>query len=118
MLSAISIDFEEAAGFSSGEDRAGCFNGVAEISYAENGEWFVSAIILQCHNGKCGAAAKSKLIPLSRAYDGPIFEAIAQHLEKFSRDHIQDAVNEALGNDVDDRPRLQLVSRLSLSTAE
>lgn len=118
MLSTIVIDFEEAAGFSSGEFRAGLFNGVAEISYAENGEWFVSAISLQCDNGKCGKAAEAKLIPLSRAYDGPIFEAIAQHLEKFSRDNIQDKVDEALGGDVDDRPRLQLVSRLTLAAAE
>jgi hypothetical protein len=110
MLSTIHYGFDEAAGFSSGEFRAGLFNGVAEISYADNREWFVSAISLQCDNGKFGKDAEGKMIPLSRAYDGPIFEAIAAHLEKFSRDHIQDAVNAAIDGDVDERPRLALVA--------
>lgn len=117
MLSTVSYKFEEAAGFSSDQFRAGLFNGVAEVSYAENHEWFVSAISLECDNRKCGDAAQSKMVPLSRAYDGPIFEAIAQHLEKFERDHIQEMVNEAIDEHTAGEFR-RPVSRLALAAAE
>lgn len=88
--------FEECAGFSLGEYRAGLFNGTAEICYGTNGEWFVSGLSIECDNGKCGDAADAKMVPLSQAYDGPLFHAIADHLRKFSGGFIDDEVNKLL----------------------
>jgi len=59
----------------------------------------VRAIALDCHNGKVGAAAQGRMIPLSRAYQGSLWEALCESLDTFSRDHIQDAVDEALATD-------------------
>lgn len=96
LVQTIDYPFEEAAGFSVGEYRAGLFNGVAEIAYASNGEWFISALSIECDNGKLGDAAHSKMEPLSQAYDGPLFHAIADNLRKFSGGHIDDRVREML----------------------
>ena len=95
-MNSLSYPFEELPGFWDGEFRSGAYNGCAEISYSEAGEWLVRAIALECHNGKCGAAARGKTIPLSRAYQGPLWEALCESLDTFARDHIQDAVNRAL----------------------
>ena len=91
--------FEELPDFWDGEFRSGAHNGCAEISYAPSGEWAVRAIALDCHNGKIGAAAQGRMIPLSRAYQGALWEALCESLDTFSRDHIQDAVEAALAED-------------------
>jgi len=36
----------------------------------------VRAIALDCHNRKCGAAARAKMIELSRAYQSALWEAL------------------------------------------
>jgi hypothetical protein len=95
-LGSLSYAFEELPDFRDGEFRSGAHNGCAEISYAPSGEWVVRAILLDCHNGKIGAAAAGKKIPLSRAYQGALWEALCESLDAFSRDHIQDAVDRAL----------------------
>lgn len=98
-MSCLSYPFEELPGFWDGEFRSGAHNGRAEISYSCTGEWLVRAIALDCHNGKCGAAARGKTITLSRAYQGALWEALCESLDIFARDHIQDAVNRALAED-------------------
>jgi hypothetical protein len=95
-MNSLSYPFEELPDFWEDEFRSGAHNGCAEISYSETGEWLVRAIALDCHNGKCGVAARARTIPLSRAYHGPLWEALCESLEAFARDHIQDAVNDAL----------------------
>ena len=98
-MNSLRYPFEELPDFWDGEFRSGGHNGCAEISYAPSGEWAVRAIALDCHNGKVGAAAQGKMIPLSRAYQGSLWEALCESLDTFSRDHIQDAVDEALATD-------------------
>ncbi len=98
-MNSLSYPFEELPGFWDGEFRSGAHNGCAEISYSHTGEWLVRAIALDCHNGKCGDAARGKTIPLSRAYQGALWEALCESLDVFARDHIQDAVNRALAED-------------------
>jgi len=98
-MNSLSYPFEELPGFWDGEFRSGAHNGCAEISYSDTGEWLVRAIALDCHNGKCGAAARGKAIALSRAYQGALWEALCDSLDTFARDHIQDAVNRALAED-------------------
>lgn len=95
-MTCVSYPFEELPDFWDGEFRSGAHNGCAEISYSQSGEWTVRAITLDCHNGKCGNAARGKSIPLSRAYQGALWEALCESLDAFARDHIQDAVNHAL----------------------
>ncbi|HKY85358.1 MAG TPA: hypothetical protein VJL90_01195 [Pseudorhodoplanes sp.] len=95
-MSCLSYRFEELPDFRDGEFRSGAHSGCAEISYSQSGEWTVRAIALDCHNGKCGEAARGKSIPLSRAYQGALWEALCESLDAFARDHIQDAVNRAL----------------------
>lgn len=110
LISTIEYQFEELPDFWDGEFRSGSHNGVAEISYAFNGEWFVSGISLDCHNGKFGAEAKGKLIPVSQAYQGPLYHGLADALQHFSSGYIQDKVWDAINGDTDTRPRLALVS--------
>jgi len=55
--------------------------------------------VLDCHNGKCADAARTKMIPLSRAYQGPLWETLCESLDAFSRAHIQEAVDHALAAD-------------------
>ena len=98
-MNSLCYRFEELPDFRDGEFRSGAHAGCAEISYSESGEWTVSAIALDCHNGKCGDAARGKSIPLSRAYQGALWEALRELLEALARDHIQDAVNGALEAD-------------------
>ena len=98
-MNSLSYSFEELPGFWDGEFRSGAHNGCAEISYSTTGEWVVRTIALDCHNGKCGNAARGKMIPLSRAYQGALWEALCESLHAFARDHIQDAVDRALAED-------------------
>lgn len=98
-MNCLSYPFVELPDFWDGEFRSGAHNGSAEISYAQSGEWTVRAIALDCHNGKCGNAARGKSISLSRAYQGALWEALCESLDAFARDHIQDAVNCALEAD-------------------
>ena len=98
-MTCLPYPFEELPDFWDGEFRSGAHNGCAEISYSQSGEWTVRAIALDCHNGKCGHAARGKSIPLSRAYQGALWEALCELLDAFARDHIQDAVNRALEAD-------------------
>lgn len=98
-MNCLSYPFEELPDFWDSEYRSGAHNGCAEISYSQSGEWTVRAIALDCHNGKCGDAARAKAIPLSRAYQGALWEALCESLDAFARDHIQDAVNRALEAD-------------------
>ena len=95
-MNCLSYPFEELPDFWDGEFRFGAHNGCAEISYSESGDWTVRAIALDCHNGKCGDAARGKSISLSRAYQGALWEALCESFDAFARDHIQDAVNRAL----------------------
>ena len=95
-MNSLSYPFEELPDFWDGEFRSGAHNGCAEISYSQSGDWAVRAIALDCHNGKCGDAARGKSIPLSCAYQGALWEALCESLDVFARDHIQDAVNRAL----------------------
>jgi hypothetical protein len=94
-MNSFSYPFEELPDFRDGEFRSGAHNGRAEISYSESGEWTVRAISLDCHNGKCGDAARGRMIPLSRAYQGALWEALCESLDAFSGDHIQEAVDRA-----------------------
>jgi hypothetical protein len=98
-MNSLRYAFEELPDFRDGEFRSGAHNGCAEISYFESGEWVVSAIALDCHNGKIGAAAQGKSIALSRAYQSALWEALCESLDTFSGDHIQDAVDQALAED-------------------
>ena len=98
-MNSLSFPFEELPDFRDGEYRSGAHNGCAEISYSRNGEWVVRTIALDCHNGKCGAAARAKMIELSRAYQSALWEALCESLEALSRPHIQDAVDRALAQD-------------------
>lgn len=95
-MNSLSYSFEELPDFWEDEFRSGAHNGCAEISYSETGEWQVRAIALDCHNGKCGLAARARAVSLSRAYHGPLWEALCESLDVFAHDHIQDAVNRAL----------------------
>ena len=95
-MNSLRYPFEELPDFRDGEFRSGAHNGVAEIAYGTSGGWIVRTISLDCHNGQCGAAAKGKMIPLSRAYQGALWEALCESLDAFSRPHIQDAVDRAL----------------------
>lgn len=95
-MNSLRFPFEELPDFWDGEFRSGAHNGCAEISYFESGEWTIGAISLDCHNGKIGSAAKGKTIPLSRAYQGALWESLSESLDAFSRAHIQDAVDRAL----------------------
>jgi hypothetical protein len=98
-MNSLRYPFEELPDFWDGEFRSGAHNGCAEICYSESGEWTVRSIALDCHNGKCADAAKGKTILLSRAYQGPLWEALCESLDAFSRAHIQDAVDRALVED-------------------
>jgi hypothetical protein len=98
-MNSLRYDFEELPDFHDGEFRSGAHNGCAEITYWPSGEWVVRSIALDCHNGKLGAAAQGKMIPLSRAYQAALWEALCESIEVLSRDHIQDAVNRALAED-------------------
>jgi len=98
-MNCLSYPFEELPDFRDGEFRSGAHNGCAEISYSQSGEWTVRAIALDCHNGRCGEAARGKSIPLSRAYQSALWEALCESLDTFAHDHIQDAVNRALAED-------------------
>ncbi len=98
-MNSLLYPFEELPDFWDGEFRSGSHNGCAEICYFESGEWTIGAISLDCHNGKIGSAAKEKSIPLSRAYQGALWDALSESLDVFSRAHIQDAVERALAAD-------------------
>jgi hypothetical protein len=98
-MNSLRYPFEELPDFWDGEFRSGAHNGCTEISYFESGEWIVSAIALDCHNGQCADTARAKMIPLSRAYQGPLWEALCESLGAFARGHIQDAVDRALAAD-------------------
>ena len=98
-MNSLLFPFEELPDFRDGEYRSGAHNGCAEISYSQNGEWVVRAIALDCHNGKCGGAARAKTIELSRAYQSVLWEALCESLDALSRPHIQDAVDRALAQD-------------------
>lgn len=95
-MQTLSYKFEELPDFFEDQFRSGAHNGVAEISYAPTGAWYVSAISLDCHNGECGAAVRSKMIPL--AHHDVIREKLVAALHEFSEDHITDTVNAALGH--------------------
>jgi hypothetical protein len=109
----IKFDFEELPSFWRGDMRSGAHNGSAEITALHDGEWAITAISLDCHNGKCGNAAKGEKIEISRSYDGALFHALCQSLERFHTDNIQDAVNDALASRRDEA----FPSRLSLQRA-
>ncbi len=94
-MQTLSYVFEELPDFIEGQFRSGSHNGVAEISFAHDGSWYVSAISLDCHNGQCGDAAQSKMIPVSFAYQPEIWSALSESLQSISYDYIQDKVNEA-----------------------
>lgn len=92
-MNTLQYKFEELPDFFENEFRSGAHNGTAEISYSHSGEWYVSAISLECHNGRLGDKAASKIIPL--AHSDVLREKLVAALEQFSFDHIQDAVNGA-----------------------
>ena len=84
-MNSLRYAFEELPDFWDDEFRSGAHNGCAEICYSESGEWTVRAITLDCHNGRCGDAAKGKTIPLSRAHQGALWEALCESLDAVSR---------------------------------
>jgi hypothetical protein len=98
-MNSLRYRFEELPDFRDGDFRSGAHDGCAEIAYSHSGEWLVRAISLDCHNGKLGGAARGRTIPLSRAYQGWLFEALCDSLDTLARGHIQDAVERALAND-------------------
>lgn len=85
--------FEELAGFRHGDFTAGLFNGVAEIYVCEDGEWLVTAIELECDNGKTGPDAASEMVALDRRGDARLWAALADSLQHGrSADFIQPEV--------------------------
>ena len=95
-MNTIQHSFEQVPSIVENEWQAGFVDGVAEISYSDDGVWYVSALSVEHDNGKIGPAAKSKLISVSRAYQGPLWSALTHSLETFCKSHIQDAVDAAL----------------------
>ena len=98
-MSKLIYGFEELPDFWDDQFRSGSHNGFAEISYEQDGAWFVSAISLECHNGKCGNAAASKAVQVSQAYHGALYHALVFSLEDRLHGSIQDCVNHALTMD-------------------
>ncbi len=92
-MQTLNYKFEELPDFWEGDFRSGAHNGFAEISYSHTGEWYVSGVSLECHNGKLGAAAQGQHIQLVHYH--PVRAPLVAALEHFSYDYIQDRVNEA-----------------------
>jgi len=105
-MNSLRYSFEELPDFWDGEFRSGSHNGYVEICYS------VCAIVLDCHNGKIGNAAKGKLISLSRAYQSALWEALCESLDAVAHPHIQHAVNRALAEDGISMPEPQAEHKL------
>ena len=98
-MNSLSFPFEELPDFRDGEYRSARITAALRFPIRGIGEWVVRTIALDCHNGKCGAAARAKMIEVSRAYQSALWEALCESLEALSRPHIQDAVDRALAQD-------------------
>lgn len=85
--------FDELPDFWEGDFRSGAHNGEADIHINADGTWLVKAIRLECSNGQIGPMADSKMIEVSRAYQGAMFDALCDSLEHFSGPHIDDAID-------------------------
>lgn len=86
---------------------AAIISGMADISYRADGEWSVSAIYVDGYRERSlverakmrgdGTRFEKKLVEIERG--SWMFDTIARRLENEWRDKVQNAVNEAIGED-------------------
>ncbi len=88
----IRFQFEELPGFHRGGFFAGSFNGFADIEYADDGDWMVTAFTLECCNQKLGPSAQAQTVELSNSYDKELWSGLLECLGELQSDFINDAI--------------------------
>lgn len=96
---AFAYRFDELPALRCGDFIAGSLDGHAEIEFLQDGDWLVTAITLDGHNGKSGGGCKTKPLPISRAFDLALWAQVESELVDRHAFRIAEAVECRLASD-------------------
>ncbi len=83
-MNAFEITFEELPSYKSSKGLwSGMHDGIAEISFDDEGEWLVTSISLKCDNHKFGKDAYSEYEQISQAFDKELWAGLTDALSAF-----------------------------------